>query len=453
MAILDPSEASLFRSGEAWKPFMCIDEFYRVGPEIERILRAAYKKGPKVPRVEKSKAGIFYLGLFDFYSKVAIATPEPVPSNILDKGITITMRRMPDPHPEKRDPKPEDFDTFRSQVYIARLSWAPRIKTIASALDKEKLGLSGRDYEVWKAPLTMAKLFGGDVWKNVLSYAKESTADKAEASDEELKNVLQAIFELVKEKDAKTTQSKLKAAGEANFPIEFTPKTIHDRIWERLKDDYRTIKSKQEVRGEVTEGYDYDTRRFERVYSPVKVGRTYLQQLGLKSRHGKSGSFYKLSTGTEFHELVLRYDPALPGETDFEKQDYARVLGIPESTVTTVTSVTDPSFEREIKTSNGDRSSSGDGNTVTKEAPVPSDSNPVTPSSSVTLDGSQNKRENRPGDSGDSSDGYSQVIKLPYVEIGRCSRCGVENVPLRLDVHGQFLQCSTCYDELSKRVP
>src|SRR6266568_1446935 len=170
LPILDPSEASIFRTGEAWKPLLGIDEFYDVSREIERILRAVYKKGPRVARIDKTKAGVLHLGLFDFYSKIVIATPEAVPSNIADKGITIQMRRMPDPHPAKRDPKSEDFEDFRSKAYIARLTWPPRIKEAASKLDEEELGLAGRDYEVWKPALTIAKLFGGKVWKNVFEY-------------------------------------------------------------------------------------------------------------------------------------------------------------------------------------------------------------------------------------------------------------------------------------------
>ncbi len=122
MAQVDPSDASIFRSIEAWKPFLGIDEFYEMGPRIEKLLRSSYKKGPKVPRMEKSKGGIFYLSLFDTFSKVAIAGDQPPPPNILQKGIMMTMRKMPDPNPLGQDPTAEDFEEVRTMGYIARLT-------------------------------------------------------------------------------------------------------------------------------------------------------------------------------------------------------------------------------------------------------------------------------------------------------------------------------------------
>ncbi len=44
-------------------------------------------------------------------------------------------------------------------------------------------------------------------------------------------------------------------------------------------------------------------------------------------------------------------------------------------------------------------------------------------------------------------------LKLPFVEVGQCTRCGKSGVPLRPDIRGQWGQCGPCYDELSKRDP
>ncbi|MBS7623216.1 hypothetical protein KEJ39_06035 [Candidatus Bathyarchaeota archaeon] len=151
MLEVDPTNASLFRSIEAWKPLLGIDEFHEISHRMESLLKAGYKKGTRVPRIEKTKAGIFYLSLFDIFSKIVIASDKLPPSNILQKGIKIVMRKMPDPNPEKRDPAPEDFEEIRSQGYMARLMWPPAIKEAAEKLNQLELGLSGRDFEVWKA--------------------------------------------------------------------------------------------------------------------------------------------------------------------------------------------------------------------------------------------------------------------------------------------------------------
>ncbi len=181
------------------------------------------------------------------------------------------------------------------------------MKEASDKLSAKDLGLSGRDLEVWKPALTMASMLGGEVWENVLKFAEESRAAIAEESYEELKEVLEGIYEIIREK-----------SGE--FPVKFTPKQIHDRIWEKLKADYRVTKEKQEVQGEVSEKYDYDTRRFETAYSSQRIGQTYLQQLGLRRKHTKTGTVYTIADGKTFHAMVTRYHPSFPKEAeDYDK--------------------------------------------------------------------------------------------------------------------------------------
>jgi hypothetical protein len=309
MAEVDPSDASFFRSIEAWKPFLGIDEFYEMGPRIEKLLRSSYKKGAKVPRMEKSKGGIFYLTLFDTFSKVAVAGDQQPPANILQKGIMITMRKMPDPNPLGQDPTAEDFEEARTKGYIARLTWPPDVKEASDKLSAKNLGLSGRDLEVWKPALTIASMLGGKTEENVLNFAKESRAAIAEESYEELKELLEGIYEIIREKSG-------------DFPVKFTPKQLHDRIWEKLKADYRVTKEKQEVQGEVSEKYDYDTRRFEGVYRNERIGRTYLQQLGLKGTRKERGTVYEIADAKTFHSMVIRYHPGFPDEAE----DYSKLI-------------------------------------------------------------------------------------------------------------------------------
>ncbi len=171
------------------------------------------------------------------------------------------------------------------------------------------LGLSGRDLEVWKPALTMASMLGGEIWENVLGFAKESRAAIAEESYEELKEVLEGIYEIIREK-------------RTEFAVKFTPKQIHDQIWEKLKGDYRVTKEKQEVQGEVSEKYDYDTRKFEGVYSADRIGRTYVQQLGLKRKHARTGTTYTIADAETFHSLVTRYHPGFPKEAE----DYNKLI-------------------------------------------------------------------------------------------------------------------------------
>jgi hypothetical protein len=247
--------------------------------------------------VEKSKKGEFYLKLFDSFSKIAIVSDKLPPSNIVQKGIKITMKKMNDPNPEKQDPTTKDFEEIRNQSYITRLTSALTVKEAANRLKSLEIGLSGRDFEVWKPVLTIASIIGDKCWENVLNYAKESRAEIVEESYEELKEVLEAIYQIIKDLQGR-------------FPITFTPKQIHDKIWDKCKDDYKIMKDKQEREGEVTEKYDYDTKSFERWYNTRKIGRTYLNQLCIKKKmHTEKGTQYKLQSEDEFNELIDRFHP------------------------------------------------------------------------------------------------------------------------------------------------
>ncbi len=464
MAILDPSEASIFRTAEAWRGFLAIDEFYEIGPAIERLLRASYKKGMKVPRVEKAKSGVMTLGLFEIFGKIALATPEPPPPNITSKSIILKLRKMPDPNPERRDPEARDFENIRAKAYIARLTWPLEVKRNAAELDKQDLGLAGRDFEVWKPILTIARMVGSNVWNNVLEFAKEQAHEKRQDSYPELRQVLEAIYELVgrKAEQSKLDNGKKGNEGNGQYPVEFTPKLLHDKIWERVKDEYRTVKQKQEVQGESTESYDYDTHSFERVYSVQRIGQSYLQQLALKGEHRKKGTIYKVSSGEELNELVTRYHPTLP---DVEGDAYYSQIGVkraldPEKAVTAVTGVTDRQFERGKRGPDGDSLDRGDTQGVTAEprgnqtiASQPGDTQGITRSQGVTSPELENKRENGVGDTRDTRDGFSEETPLqpPFVEFGRCTHCnGEQVVPLRPDLKGEFPVCQPCFDELSR---
>jgi len=461
MPILDPSEASVFRTAEAWKGFLCIDEFYQIGPAIERLLRATYKKGMKVPRIEKSKSGVMTLGLFEVFGKIAIAAPDSPPPNITSKAITVKLRKMPDPNPEKRDPEPRDFENIRAKAYLARLTWPLEVKHRAAELDKQgDLGLTGRDYEVWKPILTIAKMLGGDVWRNVLEFAGEQAGEKRQDSYPELREVLEAIYELIG-REKQSTLGKEKEEGKVPCLVEFTPKQLYDIVWERLKGQYRTVKQKQETKGESSEAYDYDTQSFQRVYSTQRIGQSYLRQLTLKGEHRKRGSIYKVSSGKEFDELVTRYHPGLP---DQEGDAYYKRVGVEKPVDLEKPSQPSqvspgPDLNGEKGGPPGDTLMHGDTQGVTDEpgdpqaiTANPGDTQGVTGGQGVTGLGVENKRENGVGDTRDTRDGFSGHTSLqpPFVGVGTCTHCNGEGLPLRPDLKGEFPICQPCFDELSR---
>ncbi|HDH06895.1 MAG TPA: hypothetical protein ENF87_00835 [Thermoproteales archaeon] len=51
MLCVDPTPATMFRTVDAYRPTYGIDEFTKLTEDIQRIARASYKKGEKVPRI------------------------------------------------------------------------------------------------------------------------------------------------------------------------------------------------------------------------------------------------------------------------------------------------------------------------------------------------------------------------------------------------------------------
>jgi len=476
MPILDPSEASIFRTAEAWRALLTIDEFYEIGPAIERLLRASYKKGMRVPRIDKSKGGQMLLALFEIFGKIAIATPETPPPNIVSKSIMLKLLKMPDPSQKKRDPEPRDFENIRAKGYIARLTLAPEVRANGDYLDTDDHGLVGREYEVWKPSLTVAKIIGGSTWTNVHGFATEQSKEKRQESYAELHEILESLLEVVRE-FLKTAQIELPTKdniqNDTKVLASFTPKQVHDVTWERMKDQYRVTREKQEVRDDsgeehLRESYDYDTRSFEKQYSVQRVGQTYLRQLGLKRlKHGKKGSLYGIRTGQEFHELVVRYHPALQGDLNedgtksSERATYETLLGlvtdnttqreavIPKKGVTGVTGVTTPDFERENQPEKSDTL-----NSVTpRVSPEPLDSVTPdtlgkTPPEGVT---EKNPRIEREKTTGDTRSTWSSYFRDPpgSTDRDRCSRCGLEDIPLRADPRERaWPVCRKCFEEM-----
>ena len=67
--IVDPSEASVYRSIEAYGPTIYVDEAI-LNERLERLLSVGYKKGIQVPRVDKTSKEEFIINLFETYSPV-----------------------------------------------------------------------------------------------------------------------------------------------------------------------------------------------------------------------------------------------------------------------------------------------------------------------------------------------------------------------------------------------
>lgn len=295
--IVSPREAAIFRSIEAWRPFLGVDEFTKLYEELLQVVRSIYKKGERVPRVEKGKHDAWFLRLFETYAPFCMGTTEMPESMLVTRCIFIIQRKAADPNPAKKDPEPGDFEEFRSRGYIARLTQANLVYETAEELDKTSLGLDGREWEIWRPVLTIAKMVGDEVYAQVLEYAKNAYAEKCKNLYDEIKTIIEAVWRL-----AHSTSE--------NFPLSFTPKDVSSQVWEMLKDNYKVVKtSRTDPQAGTVEEYDYNTRAFGEVWNPEKIGKNFLSKFGLKSKRISKGTEYHFLSFDEFQNFAERYHP------------------------------------------------------------------------------------------------------------------------------------------------
>jgi len=196
--VTDPSDASLYRVAEAFRPAMGIDESL-LGKGAWKLIRTAFKKGLKVPRVEKTSKEEFILALFETYMLVAFASterPSELGGSEADeaRALFVFMQKAPDPI--GRDPEAWDFTELRNQLYLLRLTRAPEVLAALRETETLDLKLYGHDREVWLPLFTIARLVGEDVYQNLKVYAEELGAIKKQFQYWEEKILLAAIAQL-----------------------------------------------------------------------------------------------------------------------------------------------------------------------------------------------------------------------------------------------------------------
>jgi len=268
-AILSPTEASNYRSIEAYGPTLGIDE-KTFTKEFETLVAAGYKRSGKVPRVTKVAKEKFILELFNVYAPVVFSTVEELSENLKQKTIVITMEISEDPNPEHRDPEPWDLEDIREELYLARLTRAWEVYETMRSLKIPELKLP-RAFELWFPLLVMAKLSGEEIYNNVLSYALEDVGERFRELYEEEKKLLQAIEVLfygeMKEQTTLTEIDPLK------FTIEFTATDIHEALKKIMVDVNKEL----------------DEKAFMKKWNTVKIGKLLHSRLKLKNKPVSGG--------------------------------------------------------------------------------------------------------------------------------------------------------------------
>jgi len=282
--VTDPTEAVLYRIAQAIKPTLLIDEAL-LGPHAWKLTRAAFKKGFKVPRIEKTDKEGFWLEFFDIYMPIVFASTE-LPSELggqdADEARAIIVNMQQAQDPIGRDPEPEDFADLRDDLYLYRLLSVDEVIKAFQEVKTQNLNLYGHEREVWLPIFTIASLCG--VLDSVKEIAEELYELKSLSQYKEEKTLLNAVLLL---RDFNKDQTKV-AEGSKEDVLAFTPASLVEFVKQVL----------------IEEG-EYDERLFPKVWSPERIGRLLTKMNVYRRRVGR-GKQYLLSC-SQLENLCERY--------------------------------------------------------------------------------------------------------------------------------------------------
>ncbi|MEM3736559.1 MAG: hypothetical protein QXJ75_00490 [Candidatus Bathyarchaeia archaeon] len=270
--VTKPSDASIFRLCHAIKPTLCVDEGL-LGRSAWSFARSTFKKGVKVPRVEKTPREEFVISLFDLYMPLVFAsTKKPTEAGGLNadeaRAIFIHMERARDPI--GRDPTPEDFAALRDRLYMLRLFKA---KCVVETSKNINVPFLGHEREIWTPIFTIANLVGKDVLSSLYKLANDLYASKFVELNVKEKTILDAIALLFKE-----TNEKI---------VCFTPSSLQAYI--------KTV---------LIESGEYDELHFPKIWNVYLIGRL-LSRMKLTPKRDTARKYY--ITQPQFAKLEKQF--------------------------------------------------------------------------------------------------------------------------------------------------
>ena len=189
MHALNASVAAIFRSIEAARPTLLIDEcdaiFTKHGKDdanedLRALLNAGHRKGATIPRCTGPQHEVHQ---FPVYCAVALAGLGDLPATLMSRSVIVRMRR--------RAPG-EHVEPFRARTaaaggkpLAARLAaWARQARDALGAYPDMPDGVTDRPADVWEPLLTVADAAGGDWPKRARAACTElaGAAETGEAS-------------------------------------------------------------------------------------------------------------------------------------------------------------------------------------------------------------------------------------------------------------------------------
>ena len=121
--ITSPTEAVLFRGADYFKGALIVDQVKIWGSEgnkdIATLIKARYKRGLMVPRINLNKSGEDQIEYFDTFGPMVICTDETMPQDIESRCITFQMQKNANPKVEGEIDK-ELAKSIRNKLIVFR---------------------------------------------------------------------------------------------------------------------------------------------------------------------------------------------------------------------------------------------------------------------------------------------------------------------------------------------
>lgn len=124
--ITSPTEAVIFRSANYFQNSLIVDQVKTWGAEgnkdVATLIKARYKRGLVVPRVNLIKSGEDQMEYFDTFGPMVLCTDETMPQDIESRCITFQMQKNNNPEVEKPLDK-ELSKSIRNRLIVFRANY------------------------------------------------------------------------------------------------------------------------------------------------------------------------------------------------------------------------------------------------------------------------------------------------------------------------------------------
>jgi len=225
--VVDPSEASLFRSIELLRPTLLVDESQIVDQNVRAIMASGYRHGSKVMRVLDPEAdGFDGIKFYETFAFVIYASREEPPSDILSRTVVVHCEKNLRPTLKRID-EARALD-LRTRWLAQKLYYHGKIEVTFEEFESA----DGRLQELFSPLIVMTRTFGGEeAAKAVESYGRSTEVELSayESSTPEAE-LVEAVARIVEERGGDAPEIVYADELKAVLSDEWTPQRIGRRM-------------------------------------------------------------------------------------------------------------------------------------------------------------------------------------------------------------------------------